>query len=181
MKDGFVMAPRAELVRLQENMDPHRGAVAWGIVCGLLEKPAEQHQGEPAAWRGLNELGEVVTEWVDGVPPSSMVDLYGNSASFASIEQAYTHADPGEVERLRAALQLEQEATAKWQETAITLGAQLAEALTLLREIEGCPWVVDEATIPKAGIESAPQQVVGTMHVGLMRLRKIRAALERKP
>lgn len=57
------------------------------------------------------------------------------------------------------------------------LRAQLAEAHGLLREIEGCPWVVEEATIPRAGIEAAPQQVVGTMHVGLMRLRKIRAAL----
>ena len=46
MKDEFVMVPRAALVRLQENMDPHRGAVAWGIVCDLLEK---QHQGEPVA------------------------------------------------------------------------------------------------------------------------------------
>lgn len=62
----------------------------------------EQPQGEPVAWRGLNELGEVVTEWVDGVPPSSMVDLSGNSASFASIEQAYTRAHPGEVESIKA-------------------------------------------------------------------------------
>lgn len=57
------------------------------------------------------------------------------------------------------------------------LSVQLDEAHALLREIEGCPWVVDEATIPRAGIEAAPQQVVGTMHVGLIRLRKIRAAL----
>lgn len=54
----------------------------------------EQHQGEPVAWRGINELGEVVTEWIDGAPPSSMVDLSGNPASFARIERAYTHADP---------------------------------------------------------------------------------------
>ena len=56
-------------------------------------------QGEPVAWRGLNELGEVVTEWIDGVPPASMVDLCGNPGSFASIELAYTYADPGEVEQ----------------------------------------------------------------------------------
>lgn len=58
-----------------------------------------------------------------------------------------------------------------------SLGAQLAEAQALLREFVDCPWVVDEATIPKAGIEAAPQQVVGTMHVGLLRLRKVRAWL----
>ena len=49
MGNEFVMVPRTELQRLQENMDPHRGAVAWGIVCDLLERPAVQHQGEPVA------------------------------------------------------------------------------------------------------------------------------------
>jgi hypothetical protein len=48
----------------------------------------------PVAWRGLNDLGEVVTEWIDGAPPSSMVDLHGNPASFASIELAYACAAP---------------------------------------------------------------------------------------
>ncbi|UTL89544.1 DUF3850 domain-containing protein [Pseudomonas fluorescens] len=76
--------------------------VGLGPMAGAA--PAEQHQGEPVAWRGLNELGEVVTDWIDGVPPSSMVDLCGNPASFASIEQAYTHTAPGEVERLRTML-----------------------------------------------------------------------------
>lgn len=46
--EQMVSVPRSELARLQENMDPHRGAVAWGIVCDLLAKPAAQHQGEPA-------------------------------------------------------------------------------------------------------------------------------------
>lgn len=62
---------------------------------------AEQHQIEPVAWRGINELGEVVTEWIDGTPPSSMVDLSGNPASFARIERAYTHADPDEASKWR--------------------------------------------------------------------------------
>lgn len=57
-------------------------------------------QGEPVAWRGINELAEIVTEWIDGSPPDRMVDLCGNPESFAKIELAYTHADPGEVERL---------------------------------------------------------------------------------
>ncbi len=77
--------------------------VGLGPMTGVA--PAEQNQGEPVAWRGLNELGEVATDWIDGVPPSSMVDLCGNPASFASIEQAYTHADPSEVERLRSVIE----------------------------------------------------------------------------
>lgn len=44
MKDEFVMVRRNVLARLQENMDPHRGAVAWGIVCELLALP---RRGEP--------------------------------------------------------------------------------------------------------------------------------------
>ncbi len=65
----------------------------------LLAQPAAQHQGEPVAWRGINELGEVVTEWIDGVPPERMVDLRGNPGSFAKIELAYSHVDAGEVEQ----------------------------------------------------------------------------------
>ncbi|MFG0540171.1 hypothetical protein ACF8EA_08190 [Pseudomonas sp. YQ_5] len=89
--------------------EAERDAAATGLpIVGLGPMtgaaPAEQHQGEPVAWRGLNELGEVVTDWIDGFPPSSMVDLCGNPASFASIELAYTHTAPGEVERLRTML-----------------------------------------------------------------------------
>lgn len=50
----------------------------------------------------------------------------------------------------------------------------LVEALEQLLD---CPYVIEQATIPKAGIEAAPQQVVGTLHVNLMRMRKARAAL----
>ena len=46
--------------------------------------------GEVVAWRGINELGEVVTEWIDGVPPERMVDLCGCPASFAGIQLAYS-------------------------------------------------------------------------------------------
>ncbi|MCO7503156.1 MULTISPECIES: hypothetical protein [unclassified Pseudomonas] len=66
----------------------------------LYTHPAPVQQGEPVAWRGINELGEVVTEWIDGVPPERMVDLRGNPGSFAKIELAYSHVDAGEVERL---------------------------------------------------------------------------------
>lgn len=57
--------------------------------------------------------------------------------------------------------------------------ALLSEARELLKGIEGCPWVVEPATVPKAGVDSAPSQVVGTMHVGLLRLRKIRTWLSK--
>ncbi|KKK07877.1 hypothetical protein JZ00_31435 [Pseudomonas frederiksbergensis] len=50
---------------------------------------AKLAQGEPVAWRGCNADGEVVTEWIDGVPPEKMVDLCGNPSSFDKIELAY--------------------------------------------------------------------------------------------
>ena len=52
-----------------------------------------------------------------------------------------------------------------------------AELLELLQELCECPQWVDEATIPKAGIDAAPQQVVINMSVGLVRLRNARAAI----
>jgi hypothetical protein len=51
------------------------------------------------------------------------------------------------------------------------------ELLEALKEICDCPQFVDEATVPKAGIEAAPQQVVISMSVALVRLRKAKAAI----
>lgn len=116
---------------------------------------SSQFQRDPVAWRGINELGEVVTEWIDGSPPPSMVDLCGKPASFAKIELAYTNADPAEVERLRRfeAAYLEWSNKTDWvQQTAApkelgmhradvikqrfdTLRAQLAERDALLVDI----------------------------------------------
>lgn len=47
----------------------------------------------------------------------------------------------------------------------------------LLREVMECPQVVESATIPRMGIESAPHNVVVTIHIALLRLRKVQAAL----
>jgi len=49
--------------------------------------------------------------------------------------------------------------------------------LEALKEICDCPQWIDEATVPKAGIEAALQQVVVNMSVALVRLRKARAAI----
>ena len=51
------------------------------------------------------------------------------------------------------------------------------ELLVALEELCSCPQWVDEATVPKAGIEAAPQQVVVNMSVALLKLRKARAAI----
>jgi hypothetical protein len=55
----------------------------------LRAAPVVERQ-EPVAWRGCNADGEVVTDWIDGVPPELMTDLCGNTSSFDKIEMAYT-------------------------------------------------------------------------------------------
>ena len=56
--------------------------------------------------------------------------------------------------------------------------AAIPDVVEALREIaEECAQGVDPATVPQAGIEAAPQQVVINMSVGLLRLRKARLAL----
>jgi outer membrane murein-binding lipoprotein Lpp len=83
----------------------------------LLDAPVVERQS--VAWRGCNSDGEVVTEWIDGVPPARMVDLSGNSASFDRIETAY--AAPPEVAELQATidqLKAENEALAEKYEAA---------------------------------------------------------------
>ena len=54
---------------------------------------------------------------------------------------------------------------------------QYKALLEALEELCACPQWVDEATVPKAGIEAAPQQVVVNMSVALLKLRKARAAI----
>ena len=54
---------------------------------------------------------------------------------------------------------------------------QYKSLLEALEELCACPQWVDEATVPKAGIETAPQQVVVNLSVALVRLRKARAAI----
>ncbi|MBV4514997.1 hypothetical protein [Pseudomonas kurunegalensis] len=106
--------------------------VGLGPITGVA--PVQQHQGEPAAWRGINELGDIVTEWIDGAPPEAMVDLCGQPASFASLELAYSHADPAEVERCEARLHEVASLCASVEQERDALRAQLAEAHALLRD-----------------------------------------------
>lgn len=97
------------------------------------DQPAEQHQGEPVAWR------------VTG--PSGVMGCYIQKphgwAHGYKIEPLYTHADPGEVERLRKELGntqalLDQANYHKAQrgETIDALRTQLAEARKYIEFVE---------------------------------------------
>ncbi len=52
-----------------------------------------------------------------------------------------------------------------------------AALLEALEAIMDCPYTLDEATIPKAGIEANANQVVGNMSVSLVKVRNARAVL----
>ena len=150
MSNEFLMVPRELAEEINAALALHGYVSLPRALQVAMSKPA-MHQGEPVAWRGFNELGEVVTEWIDGAPPSSMVDLSGNPASFARIERAYTSADPGEVERLRDGLRYESERAAlcleelqdceaqrdEFYAEVTKLRSQLAERDALLREHSG--------------------------------------------
>ena len=48
-------------------------------------------------------------------------------------------------------------------ETVVRVFHLFDDLLDVCREILECPYILDEATIPKAGISAAPKQVVGNM------------------
>ena len=82
-----------------------------------------------------------------------------------------------ELRRLQAEREEDQGVIAVWRGRTLRAEAQREALLEALRELVECPYRIDEASIPAAGIDAAPQQVVGTMSVALMRLRKARVAL----
>ena len=76
----------------------------------------------------------------------------------------------------------------KYDEKGICLSSRLHEAEAqnkrmreALEKILESPYVLVEATIPKGGVDVAPEQVVGLWHVGLIKYRKAKAAWEGKP
>ncbi|NNB86745.1 hypothetical protein [Corallococcus exiguus] len=76
---------------------------------------------------------------------------------------------------------------ASWQDGQHLLGmvdalrARVAELENALAALTECPFRIDEASVPKKGIDAAPDQVVGTMSVGLPKLRVARALLGLEP
>jgi hypothetical protein len=150
MSNEFVMVPRAELVRLQENLDPHRGAVAWGIVCDLLEKP---HQGEPVA---LPARKRVDPFCYDQGRNASVEGWNACLDETAKLGPLYTHSDPSDIRTTRQALEsLKGEAN--------DLRVQLAGRDALLREVLVGLWpstpiaIKINATLSASAEPSAPK------------------------
>lgn len=62
---------------------------ALARVAELEAKFVELEKQEPVAFRLLNQLGEVMTEWHDGKPPEKFVDLCGNPVVDIQVQEAY--------------------------------------------------------------------------------------------
>ena len=61
-----------------------------------------------------------------------------------------------------------------------TAETRVRELEKVLRELLACPYTLDSASIPHAGVDAAPQQIVGVLSVGLVRMRAAQAALTAK-
>lgn len=58
-------------------------------VAELEANFVELEKQEPVAFRLLNQLGEVMTEWHDGKPPEKFADLCGNPVVDIQVQEAY--------------------------------------------------------------------------------------------
>ncbi len=53
------------------------------------------------------------------------------------------------------------------------------EVENLLKSILDCPYVIDSATVPKAGIEIAPEQVAGNLSIAYLKIKRIEEFLNK--
>ncbi|MEG1038691.1 MAG: hypothetical protein RSE94_02105 [Pseudomonas sp.] len=131
MKDEFVMVRRNVLVDACSFDDGTRLSAQHAIEA-LLAQPAEQHQGEPVAW--MYTRSEV--EW------PAFYDKRKDAAGWKETP-LFTHADPGEVERLQRELSVTNKLYAEACQASYDFGslrAQLAERDALIEEAYSDGW-----------------------------------------
>lgn len=113
----------AELIATQARVCGGGAYEIWEVICKGFGQPAERHQGEPVAVLYAN--GSVLTKADCG-------DVFDICCKVET--PLYTHADPGEVERLRAEIQSLRKTLPNSTTELVDLRAQLAERDALLRE-----------------------------------------------
>ena len=123
-----------------------KGATAEEIYCAMVDAaPAEQHQGEPVAYIEAADLRDIAC----GSPWGGTVWGRQSREPYPPRVPVYTHADPGEVERLRA----ENEAfDAGMRNLACQLsaGGYNAESLTADQLLEKVQWGLTHLTEAQA-------------------------------
>ena len=131
-RNEMVSVPRQQLKAWQERFSKAQIFKESTEVQSVLDQPAEHHQGEPVAY--------LIT------PPGCSPALVhardiGRPSKYAI--PLYTHADPGEIERLRDRESAAIRASVHIAKERDTLRAQLTEQRVLLREAVKTPWTHD--------------------------------------
>jgi hypothetical protein len=101
------------------------------------------------------------TIWLMGVVPNS---LFLESLS--------------EIEKLRSAIVSWKKEEKINNSHVKRLQARVLEFRKVVEDILECPYRLDEATIPKAGIDSAPAQVVGIMSMCILKYRAMKRVMK---
>ena len=60
----------------------------------------------------------------------------------------------------------------------LDLFAVSGSAIDVIKWMADCPYSIDQATVPKNGIEVAPKQVVGNMSLGYIKYKQLRDVAE---
>lgn len=60
----------------------------------------------------------------------------------------------------------------------LDLFAVSGSAIDVIKWMADCPYYIDQATVPKNGIDVAPKQVVGNMSLGYLKYKQLRDVAE---
>lgn len=150
MNNEFVSVPRDQLKRAADRLSDMGQAPISEPLFKLMN---DQHQGELVAWVRV----------IEGEP--AQYSWFGNKQLPVGKHRLYTHADTGEVERLREGISKHWKVVCDQRAELDTLRAQLAERDALLHEV----LIYDQS-----------QRVGDGYNLSALLLR-IESAMERKP
>jgi hypothetical protein len=168
-KNEFMMVPRElDVEGARDFYNEHwtgRCEDLWPQLLDYVKaKPAEQHQGEPVAWMAWIKLGSLAGQLIQVEHATNL-----NPKLYEGPFPVFRHADPGEIERLRAEAGQHKLAMDAACGEIEALRAQLAERDALLREaynelaknaVQDIPEVLMDkidATLPASAKPSAPK------------------------
>lgn len=60
----------------------------------------------------------------------------------------------------------------------LDLFAVSGSAIQVIKWMADCPYTIDQATVPKGGIDAAPMQVVGNMSLSYLKYKQLRDVAE---
>lgn len=127
MGNEFVMVPRELAERIAKICMFTMYKEDYRAISEILDKPAEQHQGAPVALPERRDpLFVVGSAYDDGL----CVGFNECLDEIAKLGPLYTHADPGEVERLRGIIRMHEKTVREQADHLAYMRAQLAEMTT---------------------------------------------------